>query len=486
MNKFYTLFILLLIGYSTQAEASDAIALKDTTEVLKLINQAYDNRLTSPEQTVSDAAKALALAEEIEYNVGGVHKFYRGIGEAYRVKGIGNYYLNQASKSIDDYLNALNAFKKINDVRSQGKVYNNIGNLYLDNNFSKALEYLQQALGIAEKLDDDQLKGSLYMNIGNVYYRKQSYYQALNYYNKSNLIFEKMGDTVNMIQCLQNRGVIYFHLNQFDTAEKLLLAANKAAKERDLNKPVASTNLTLASLYIAESRFTDAEKIVQEGLAYSELVKDEKLTSDYNYTIYQLEAKRKNYQSALYHLQLIYRQDSLIHTSNESTQINIIQEQFKRQAAEKENALQQQVQQNDRIKFWAVTVVAGLLLVVIALLISNVKRKAKTNEQLTDLNGEVSRQKENLDRINHHLEEIIDERTKDLQIKNKKLSEYSSYLSHQIRGPIATLRGLMNLEREGLVDEQECINMMDKCVSDIDQKIIEMSEMLNDTGKKVF
>jgi len=68
-----------------------------------------------------------------------------------------------------------------------------------------------------------------------------------------------------------------------------------------------------------------------------------------------------------------------------------------------------------------------------------------------------------------------------LQLKNKKLSEYSSYLSHQIRGPIATLKGLMNLEKEGLVDKKECINMMDKCVSEIDEKIIEMSDMMHDS-----
>jgi tetratricopeptide (TPR) repeat protein len=323
------------------------------------------------------------------------------------------------------------------------------------------------------------------LNIGTVYYRKKSFYQALSDYDKGNAIFAAIKDSVNLIQALQNRGVIYFSINQFDIAEKLLLAANKAAKERDLNKPVASTNLTLASLYIAQNRFEDAERIVQEGQAYSKAVKDEKLESDYNYTIYQLELKRKNYERALHYLQLIYRQDSTIHISNESTQINIIQEQFKQEAKQRENDLALQRQQNDRIKFWAVTVVAGLLLVVIALLVNNVKRKTITNTQLTELNAEVSRQKDNLDRINHHLEEIIDERTKDLQKKNKKLSEYSSYLSHQIRGPIATLRGLMNLEKEGLVDESECISMMDKCVSDIDQKIIEMSEMLNDTSKTV-
>jgi len=130
-------------------------------------------------------------------------------------------------------------------------------------------------------------------------------------------------------------------------------------------------------------------------------------------------------------------------------------------------------------------IVAGLLSILVGLLISNVKRKTNTNAQLTSLNEEVLRQKDNLDRINHHLEEIIDERTQDLQTKNKKLSEYSSYLSHQIRGPIATLKGLLNLEKEGLVDQQECIRMMNKSVSDIDDKIIEMSDMLHDPGRVV-
>jgi len=163
-----------------------------------------------------------------------------------------------------------------------------------------------------------------------------------------------------------------------------------------------------------------------------------------------------------------------------------MREEVIQQARQKENELLLQRQKYDLVKFWAVAIVAGLLLVLVGLLIYNVKRKAKTNIQLTNLNAEVSRQKDNLDRINHHLEEIIDERTKDLQVKNKKLSEYSSYLSHQIRGPIATLKGLLNLEKEGLVDQQECIRMMNKSVSEIDDKIIEMSDMLHDPGRAGF
>jgi len=166
-----------------------------------------------------------------------------------------------------------------------------------------------------------------------------------------------------------------------------------------------------------------------------------------------------------------------------TSQIMLFEEKHKQEEQENLTELAEKENQYDHVRFWGVTSVAGLLLVVIGLLVSNVKSKAKTNLQLTELNSEVSRQKDNLDRVNHHLEEIIDERTKDLQIKNKKLSDYSSYLSHQIRGPIATLKGLMNLEKEGLVDNDECIKMMDKCVSEIDEKIIEMSDMMHDTNR---
>jgi signal transduction histidine kinase len=130
-------------------------------------------------------------------------------------------------------------------------------------------------------------------------------------------------------------------------------------------------------------------------------------------------------------------------------------------------------------RFWTVITVACLLLLVIVLLMNNIRRTNISNAKLLELNNEITRQKDNLNQINHHLEEIINHRTKDLIAKNKQLSEYSYYLSHQIRGPIATLKGLMILEKENLIDQTECIDMMNKCVSEIDEKIIEMSAMLH-------
>lgn len=478
MKKFSIFIFYILFAFSAHASGMADNGGPDTSEVIRLNKQGFSMRLTNPDQTVENANKALALAKRMDYK--------EGIGESYRVMGIGNFYLNQSVKAVDNYLIALNCFSQINDVRSEGKVYNNIGILYRDNDFDLALEFFGKSLAIATKLSDNKLMAPIYLNIGNVYFFKKSFNQALSFYNKSYNLYAALKDTVNIIQCMQNKGVIYFSLNQYDMAESLLIKANKEAKQLDLNETVGSIDLTIAALYIAQSKFTDAEKTIEEGLTFSKIVKDEKLQSDFKYTSYRLELKRKDYEHALYYLQDIYKQDSIGQLEHASSQITVFREQVKQQARQRENEILIQRQKYDRVKFWGVAVVAGLLLVLVAVLISNVKRKAKTNIQLTNLNAEVSRQKDNLDRINHHLEEIIDERTRDLQAKNKKLSEYSSYLSHQIRGPIATLKGLMNLEKEGLVDQAECINMMDKCVSEIDEKIIEMSDMLHDTGKNAF
>jgi tetratricopeptide (TPR) repeat protein len=474
MKKIYLALFFILFAFSVHAAdgVKDLMA-PDTNDVKSLNKQAYEARLTNPEQTINIGNKALALSIKLNY--------IRGIAEAYRVTGIGQYYLNLPQDAINSYINALNYYNRDNNLRGVAKVYNNIGSLYRDNDYDRSLDFFQKALVIGNKLADKSLIATSYLNLGNFYFRKKSYNQALKYYDQSEALFTTLQDSVNLIQCQQNRGVVYYNLHQLDLADKMLTDAITKAKEKDLNESVASIDLTLTLLYIAESKFNNADRAVTEGTAYAQITKDEKMQNDFIYTRYQLEYKRKDYEHALFYLSQVYHQDSVDKKTNLTSQLNLFEVKNKQEEEQKENELNIQRIQYENVRFWGAVTVAGLLMITIGLLVNNVKRKTATNAQLTLLNSEVSRQKDNLDRVNHHLEEIIDERTKDLQIKNKKLSEYSSYLSHQIRGPIATLKGLMNLEKEGLVDKKECINMMDKCVSEIDEKIIEMSDMMHDS-----
>ena len=478
MKKAYLIIFILLVSLTRVYAGNLDLKNQDTSEVNLLNKQGYLIHYTDHEETIKKGQAALELAKKLNYT--------NGIAESYRIMGIGEAYANREAKAIANYLNALSYFKIAKNVLGEAKVYNNIGNLYLTIDYDQSLDYLMKGLKIAENLKDTKLIASAYLNIGNVYLRKKNFSQALDYYNKSRVLFTKLNDKFNSINCLQNTGVIFFKLKQYDKAEQLLLQANAQAKSQDMNTSIGIIDLTLSSLYITKQKYEEARKFLDEGIAYAQATKDDKLEADFTYNSYQLEFHRKNYRQALTYLHTIYERDSTVQTNMLSSDLSLMQEQHDQQEKQKENELIIERQKNDRVKFWWAVSGSGLLLIVIALLVGNVKRKAKTNSRLTELNSEVSRQKDNLDRINHHLEEIIDERTRDLQIKNKKLSEYSSYLSHQIRGPIATLKGLMNLEKEGLVDQKECINMMDKCVSDIDEKIIDMSDILHDPKRTSF
>ncbi len=478
MKRVYLLVFFLFISLCRAYADVSIDGNQDTAQVNLLNKQGFSIHLTDHDETIKKAQQALELAQKLNYT--------NGIGEAYRIMGIGEFYSNNNTLAIADYLNALSYFKRANNLLGQAKVYNNIGNLYLDIDNDASLEYLQKGLKMAQELGNDKLIASAYLNIGNVYLKKKNFSLSLEYYDKSGKLFTKINDPVSMILILQNTGVINFKLKQYDKAEKLLLEANKEAKSKDLNTSIGKIDLELSSLYNVKKMYPEAAKFLEEGIGYAQATKDEDLEADFTYNLYELEAHRKNYQPALEYLHSIYKRDSTLQTSMITSDLELMKKQHDQQEKQKENELIIERQKNDRVKFWWAASCSGMLLIVIALLFGNVKRKAKTNARLTELNGEVSRQKDNLDRINHHLEEIIDERTRDLQIKNKKLSEYSSYLSHQIRGPIATLKGLMNLEKEGLVDQKECINMMDKCVSDIDEKIIDMTDILHDPKRTSF
>jgi signal transduction histidine kinase len=180
---------------------------------------------------------------------------------------------------------------------------------------------------------------------------------------------------------------------------------------------------------------------------------------------------------------MAYKQDSLKYVSNVTDKISLLESQHNQLEKQKESELIIARQRYTQTLFLASSIVALLAFFVIFLLIKNMKKTQLTNNELTRLNQEISTQKDDLDRTNQNLEEIIEDRTKDLKIKNKKLSEYSSHLSHQIRSPVATLKGLMLLENDNLIDQGEFVEQMAKCINDLDDKIMNINENLNNPTK---
>ena len=470
---FVTFFLISIIKptYSQNSNKHQS----DTLEVIKLNKVGFESRLVDPRQTLTYGQKALKLSKKINYS--------GGIAESYRIIGIGQFYQNQNESAIESFLNSLNYFKKNNDQIGEAKVNNNIGNLYREIDYDRSLEYFNKSLKTARNIDDKVMIAGLNLNIGTVYQKKQLYKQALKSYQNSLSYFLKIDNNTGITQNMQNLGVVYFKLNELEQAENYSKQAIQKAKENDFNFIVAGSNLTLSAVYIAKGNYDAAQKSIEEGITYSKIVEDSRLEYDFTFTLFELENRKKNYRAALGYLKQIYTQDSLAYKNSESIKLTLRDRQYKQQAQQLENERIILEQKYTKTLFIASSISALLALFVIFILFANNRKSAKTNKQLIMLNQEVLKQKEDLDRINHTLEKTIDERTKDLKIKNNKLSEYSSHLSHQIRSPVATIKGLLILDAEQLIDQEEFIQQLQVCVDDIDQKILNINEMLNNNQK---
>src|SRR6476661_1673799 len=222
MKHLYTLIFISFFSLSAtaiQSAPADAISTeqsgKSDIDQVKEYNQlGYNYRLTDPEQTLKYGERALELAKKIDY--------VDGIAEAYRIQGIGKYYLNQSEQAIENYLTSLSYFKKSKNEAGQSKVFNNIGNLYRDIDYDKSLPYLYNSLKLAEKLKLKEQIAGLYLNIGSIHYRKKNINAAIKNYTISKNLFQDLDQPVGVTQCLQNLGVAYFSLNNISEAERLL------------------------------------------------------------------------------------------------------------------------------------------------------------------------------------------------------------------------------------------------------------------------
>lgn len=108
------------------------------------------------------------------------------------------------------------------------------------------------------------------------------------------------------------------------------------------------------------------------------------------------------------------------------------------------------------------------------------------SEELQSLN-------ESLKALNNHLEDKVMERTKELQLKNEKLAEYTFINGHQLRAPVATMLGLCNLldytnelnEKETIISKlKEEVKILDVTIKEIRLKL-ETDQTINDKVKEV-
>ncbi|WP_169311979.1 hypothetical protein [Pseudopedobacter saltans] len=464
----------MLISNFSLAETTNSI--QGFNNIDSLIYESIKLARYAPIKGLEIAERTLKVSKKKHYN--------RGIAESFRSIGINYHNSNKKDSAIFYYLKALDVFKKTNDTFGIAKVYNNLGNSYKYFNNQKAIYFYNQTIKLSQEKNYKNLTAASYLSIGSLSSKEKDYKTANYNFFKALQLFKEINDIRGLMLTYQNMGVNFYYQNEISQAEANLIKAYEIAKVNNNKISLSSINLTLASINMAKQKYQIAKNNIDEGIEIAKELYDEKLIYDFTLTSYELEKKQGNYKSALANLEQVHSRDSLYYKENVSNILSLHEEQQKSLEKQKQYEIQIEKQEKYVIIMVFAVIVAALSISVIVILNKSKRKAERNNIRLKKLNEEISIQKENLNQINLKLEDIITERTKDLTVKNRKLSEYSSHLSHQIRGPVATLKGLIMLAEDELINEKEYIKQMKKCVDDIDDQIMDINIALHDASRE--
>lgn len=117
----------------------------------------------------------------------------------------------------------------------------------------------------------------------------------------------------------------------------------------------------------------------------------------------------------------------------------------------------------------------------------------QSQESLIVANNEIERQKAALEKQNESLEELLDEKSKhllhtnhELVSQNNELQQFSYTVSHNLRGPVASMLGLMNIHRitETPDDQKRILQLLEQSAKSLETIIQDLNKIIDIRNNK--
>ncbi|MDH4057626.1 MAG: tetratricopeptide repeat protein, partial [Cyclobacteriaceae bacterium] len=356
-------------------------------------------------------------------------------------------------KALDYNFQSLVIREREGDKAEISISYNNIGLVYFKiSNYEKAVEYYLKSLSYKKAVDDKYDLDRLLINLGLSYNQLNRYEDAKKYIDEAFEICGENCDTEILIDGKFGLGVTYYKLSRYPESEEQFSESLRISRSTDNKRFQAENLLYLGRIALANNDFDRAKSVFNET---------EEIAIQYGYNRLLIDTYKEfaNYynqsqdfeNASLYQNKYIDLKDALI---GEELVKNIskIQTQFEERKniatiADREEALARQ-----RMLNIAVGIIAVLAALLVFVLYRSNKVKQKVNSALSDAKAIIEDQNKELQAHTHILQREVDKATSDLKVVNASLEKANEELdnfiyktSHDIRGPLASLKGMCNV-----------------------------------------
>jgi signal transduction histidine kinase len=409
-------------GHVTEEPASADSLVND------LLSKSWSLRNNNPDLSIQYGMQAMELARKIN-DYENLTKSYSFVGVAHRL--LGNYV-----QAIDIFFEGLSLAKKHNIPQQEGYAHINIANLYIYlEYFNAALENLDNALEIAVKIEDKEMLSYIYLNRGRTLMALNMFEDARQSISNSLQLRIETNNISGQAVCYKYIGDIYFNQERYSEAlQNYEQALNVVDYDIDRHL-VGNIYLKMAEIGCNLKQITQAENYAITAYKIGHEVNSRLVIHDALKVLSKVDIELKRFESAAQRLQLtlIYA-DTL---TNQKVAEKVLNTEFEweRQRRQAEIDLLNKDKEIQRLRLsrqrglnYALIIFASLILAGSIILLVLLKK-------IKDKNNILLQQKEELDHI------------------NKAKDKMFMVIGHDLRGPIWTLKALIELIR----DEEEVL-----------------------------
>jgi len=402
--------------------------------------------------------------------------------------------------------NAINFAAKTGYARGQSEGFRMLGNTYeMQGDYAHMLDSYHQSLKIADSVGDNRLIAKANSNIALFYKQEGEYDAAQRIMEEVGESFKKSGDSVQSALVLADLSDLAYRRRQYDLAERLAGQALEAASRMKDVQAVATYSNALGKILAAKGDYSGALSHYQRSLAFY-LESDEKLgltaTTNLLAQVYlslkdypkalrfadqslglsrQLHRKQEIHEAAkvladIYEAKgddrraLAYYKlfkdysDSLFNDQSRKQVVAMAarydfekrESQLRTEAAEKEALYQLRLRKDSQ----QISITVGVIVVLslLAFVLWRSRRVNRRNNQLLrEKNEKIEEQKEALE---HQAVQLL--------LNNQQKDKLFSIVAHDLRGPLNSLKGLLDFLKEKQLSEQEINNMLTELRRNVD------------------
>lgn len=493
------LCVLVLAGITTLPVHGQHTTEKDSLQTLlsaasdDTVKASILNRLSflclshSLDSMIVYAEQAIALSRSLHYE-NGLAEGYKNLGTAYYSKG---YY----QVGLQHFFEAKSIAERAGNKKLLSRILHNTAAVYFyQNDVEKAVVYANQSLTLAREVNDLFGAATTELSLCECYQRLHQPDKGIAYCERAMVFFEKPGNRERLAHAYHYLAENYMLKN--DDAKALDLFRKSAAlvTEGNFNSVGVYLFRDLGNYYFQKGKVDSAKFYFHKTLRLlRDYPSEDALLLTYQ-SLASLYDHEKRYDSSAYFYKLYASrmQEDFDQKRNDLLSFIPVHDDLQR----KRQALlfsEQQLTFNRTLLIMA-TIALGLSVALLLVIYYQYRTKRKTAEMLEQLNrtiqdknDEIVAQSEKLMQVNEeiqlmneNLEETVRHRTEVVNHQNQKLLEYTYLNAHRLRGPLASILGLVALTRLPQMEQDKVVILekLGEAADELDKAVHEINEKL--------